>query len=171
MASYYAIRLPVTLDSPLLLKNVDINYEVEYKGEKLFFSKEKIDFAPMTETNFSIPFQAKEIKQNKPYTLKGEFTYIDTNGKKQVEKFEQDFVYKTNENQMDNIVSNLLNVPEEKAEFSYLYLLLLLFIILLLIFFFIFWRRKKKEEDEKKTKNTDEIRSLEKGGNTHVSLK
>jgi len=40
MASYYAIRLPVTLDSPLLLKNVDINYEVEYKGEKLFFSKE-----------------------------------------------------------------------------------------------------------------------------------
>jgi ATP-dependent Zn protease len=131
----------------------------------------------MTETNFSIPFQAKEIKQNKPYTLKGEFTYIDTNGKKQIEKFEQDFVYKTNENQMDNIVSNLLNVPEEKeekAEFSYLALLLLLFIILLLIFFFvIFWRRrkKKKEDDEKKTKNTDEIRSLEKGGNTHVSLK
>mgnify|MGYP001770200159 CR=1 FL=1 len=73
-----------------------------------------------------------------------------------------------------NIVSNLLNVPEEKAEFSYLALLLLLFIILLLIFFFvIFWRRrkKKKEDDEKKTKNTDEIGSLEKGGNTHVSLK
>lgn len=167
MASYYAIRLPVTLDSPLLLKDVDINYEVEYKGEKLFFSKQKIDFAPMTETNFSIPFEAKEIKQNKPYTLKGEITYVDTNGKKQVKEFEQDFVYKVNDNQISNIVSNLLNVPAEKGEFSYLALLLLLLIILLLIFFFvIFWRRKKKEDDEKK--NTDEITSLEKGGNTSV---
>lgn len=125
MPNYYAIRLPITLDSPLLLKNVDIEYEVLFKGKKLFFSKNTIDFAPMTKTNFSLPFEYNEIKQNEPYNLRGKMTYIDKHGAEQIKEFDLTFVYKV-DSDGDNQISKIIKAPIEKAGFPYWLLLLLL---------------------------------------------
>ncbi|MFD1705230.1 WxL protein host-binding domain-containing protein [Siminovitchia sediminis] len=124
MPSYYAVRLPITMDSPLLLKDVQIDYEVEFKGEKLFFSKEKIDFAPMTKTNFSIPFDYEEIEQNKPYILKGTLTYKDKDGVEQTMDFKSQFEYTVKKDKNDNKITKVLKAPIEKGGFPYWILLL-----------------------------------------------
>ncbi|MCM3113643.1 WxL protein peptidoglycan domain-containing protein [Lederbergia lenta] len=147
MPMYYELRLPITLNSPLLLKNIEIEYEVLFKGEKLFFSKENIDYAPMTKTNFSIPFDYKVIEKNKPYTLKGKISYVDQNGVKQVEEFEQKVKYK-DENQDSNFNITNLTKPIVKGGIS-TNLVVLIGMITLLIFFVFFLYRRKNKKDEK----------------------
>lgn len=118
MPSYYAVRLPITLNSPLIFKNGEIDYEVYFKGKKLFFSKEKVDFAPMTKTKFTIPFDYGEIEKNKPYLLKGVLTYTNENGEKKEEPFEFTFKYDPPEEQVKNTITKMLKKPTEKSDLS-----------------------------------------------------
>ncbi|RKJ60262.1 DUF916 domain-containing protein [Butyricicoccus sp. 1XD8-22] len=141
MPSYYTVRLPITLDSPLLLKDVEIDYEVEFKGEKLFFSKESIDFAPMTKTNFAIPFDYEEIQKNKPYILKGSLTYKDKNGAEQIEDFEFKFEYVVKKDKANNTIAKVLKAPIEKSGLPYWALILLLISV---VGYIVYLRLRKK---------------------------
>lgn len=145
MPSYYVVRLPVTLNSPNLLKDVDINYDVEFQGEKIFFSKQKINFAPMTTTNFALPFEYKEIEQNKSYTLKGKVSYVDQNGERQVEEFEQDLIYKNEKDQSSNSFITELKQPIEKGGSFFYWVSLGVLISLIVSFILILFYRKKKK--------------------------
>lgn len=126
MPSYYVVRLPITQHSPLLVTNATVDYQVEFQGKKLFGSVKKIDFAPMTQANFAIPFASKTIEQNKPYTLKGTLTYTDTHGKKQSVSFKKVFEFDGNGKSDGN--GHAFKLPFVKGV-SYWWLLLLLLIL------------------------------------------
>lgn len=147
MASYYTLRLPVDMSSPLMLKEVDIDYQVEYKGEKLFFDQTKIDFAPMTKTNFSIPFNYEEIVENEPYILKGTLTYQDINGKQQAIEFEEEFKYQVQEDNIFNTIVDKLTTPTEvSSNTGIVWILLLLGVSTFLVIFVVLKRKGKKDK-------------------------
>ncbi|MGG0656476.1 WxL protein peptidoglycan domain-containing protein [Rummeliibacillus pycnus] len=150
MATYYAVRLPITLHSPLIIHNANINYKVSHKGKKLFFAKKSMKFAPMTKTNFSIPFDYKEIKQGEIYTLKGELTYTDSSGKEHIQKFEKDFKYE--KDGTTNNIKNMLKAPFDNSH-SWIIYILLLFLLLLILFYL---RKKKENEAEKAVELAEE---------------
>lgn len=145
MPSYYAIRLPITHDSPMLLKDVDIDYEVNFKGKKLFFDKKEIDFAPMTKTNFAIPFDYDEIVEGEAYTIRGTLTFNEK-GKSKVIEFDREFVF--NNESPKNEKTNKLKTPTIKdvKGVSFLYLFLLLIPIIICLWFI---RRKRKKYDNR----------------------
>lgn len=123
MPSYYVVRLPITQHSPLLVTNATVDYQVEFQGEELFGSVKEIDSAPMTQANFAIPFESETIERNKPYTLKGTLTYMDTHGEKQSISFEKVFEFDGNGKPDGN--GNAFEPPFVKGV-SYWWLLLLL---------------------------------------------
>lgn len=152
MATYYAVRLPITLHSPLIVQNGDINYQVSYKGKKLFFAKKSIKFAPMTKTNFSIPFDYDKIEPG-TYILKGTLTYKDEKGNKHIQNFKREFKY---EKDHTNNITNTLKAPFDNTH-SWLLYILLFILLLLLILFILFLRKKKKEKDaEEAVKQAEE---------------
>lgn len=78
MPAYYIIRLPIELNSSLLMKDVLLEYEVfDDKGNLLFESKEEPSFniAPHTQTAFALPWQHDTLEENKEYVIKGELNY------------------------------------------------------------------------------------------------
>lgn len=125
MPSYYVVRLPITQNSPNLLNNMEMEYAVAFQGEELFGSTKEIDFAPMSKANFAIPFEAEEIKKNKPYVLKGALTYIDQDQHEQVIEFEKTFRFDGNTNSDDD--GNTFTPPILDG-ISYWWFLLLLLI-------------------------------------------
>lgn len=140
MPLYYAVRLPITLNSPSLLKDVSIKYLVtNAKKEELFKSEEKriFNFAPKTKANVLFPWEAETIDQSEIYTLKGELSYTDNNGKDIVVPFAKDFKFEENASG----VNNSIFAPKVTGGFNKWYLgFLLLIPAILLIFFFL--RRK-----------------------------
>lgn len=91
LASYYVVRLPITLDAPMIASDVNIDYSVyDYKGKKLFDNnKKEFKFAPNTKANIPLPWEADEITENKLYTLKGT---LEHNGG--VIPFDKGFMFK-----------------------------------------------------------------------------
>lgn len=142
MASYYAVRLPITLKSPLIVNDASIKYKVIHKGKKLFSGNKTLKFAPMTKIFYSIPFDFKEIKEGETYTLKGTLTYTDNNGEKHKQKFEKEFKY---EKASSNPIINKLKAPFDNNASWIVFILLLAFILLILI---ILYLKKKKKEKE-----------------------
>lgn len=132
MPSYYAIRLPVTHDKPLITKNVNLIYEVKDKhGDTLFKSPKGLvqDFAPQTEVNISIPYESEDIVKNEEYTIKGKFV----KGNKVV-PFEKNFKY-TSDGDVENR-GKTLTTPYIKG--NWLNLLWLLPLLLIPILYYIF---------------------------------
>lgn len=139
MPLYYAVRLPITLKSSSLVKEVSIKYLVtNAKKEELFKSEEKrmFNFAPKTKANVLFPWQADTIDESEVYTLKGEMTYIDQNSEKQVVEFERDFKFEADAKG----VQSSIFAPTITGGFNYWYLSVLL--LLPIIFFLIYLRRK-----------------------------
>lgn len=153
MPSYFAIRLPITLDSPVLVQDAMINYEVLYKEEKLFDNEKNIDFAPYTKTNVSIPFEHEEIKENGEYVIKGALIYEDENGNVIEKKFEEMFKY-VKEDKV-NEVAKMLKAPFDGNGVSPYWFLLLLPLIGWLAF--VLWKRKKDNDEGSDADSTVEI--------------
>jgi len=137
MPSYYVIRLPITLNSPLF-KKVNFDYEVHQASDILFSNNNELDFAPQTRTNIALPWEHEEIEREVTYLLKGELTYKDQSGKKQTKKIEKEFMFKRDKNEVT--VFDTLKAPLEKNGFS-MYWLLMFVIVIGLVYFYI---RKKK---------------------------
>jgi cbb3-type cytochrome oxidase subunit 3 len=161
MPSYYVFRLPITLNSPILLQDIDLAYEVDLEGKQLFSSETSFDFAPMTKTNFAIPYEYEELLKDKPYTLKGEVTYTDQNGEKQVQQFEKVIEYKDEKAGLRALLTTL-KIPVEKNGTTYWVLPFFLICIPLIIFliFFLYRRKKKKEEEEDKNENEEKTEEI-----------
>ena len=77
MPSYYAIRLPISLDAPLLVNGTEIKYIVKHNDKELFSGQKEFSFAPLTKVNMAIPFEYEEIINNEIYDVLGEIIYID----------------------------------------------------------------------------------------------
>lgn len=146
MPSYYAIRLPITLDAPVLNQDVTINYQVLLNDEELFRNEKEMKFAPYTQTNVSIPYELDEIKNNKDYVLKGELIYTDKDGNKQGKAFEQTFDY-VSESKTSPFV-NLFNKPMVQNETSIGSKVLIFSFVVLILIGTTTWyiRRRKKAE-------------------------
>lgn len=145
MPSYYAVRLPIELKSPLLVKDTELTYDVSFKGEDLFGGIEKISFAPKTETNFSLPFDYEEIEENEVYVIKGTLKYKDRDDNEQTLDFEEEFEYVKNDT-VTNKVTERLKAPVVGTGIAlYWYLLGVLGVILGV---YLYKRRKDKEETE-----------------------
>lgn len=160
LPSYFAVRLPVSFNSPIILDGVELEYEVFLEGEKLFFSKQDMKFAPMTKTSFTLPFEHNEIKAGETYTLKGKLSFEDAEGNitnelleenmmfdkvevfkdgdKNVVTFEQDMIYEDNSKSITTIAKKLIQ-PTVKDN-SWLFLLL---IPIFLIIAFLLLRKRK----------------------------
>lgn len=139
MPLYYAVRLPITLNSSSLLKDVSIKYLVtNAKKEELFKSEEKriFNFAPKTKANVLFPWEAETIDKSATYTLEGELTYIDNNGKEIVTPFTKDFKFEESKEG----VSDSMFAPKSTGGFNYWYLGLLLLVPL--AFLLLYLRRK-----------------------------
>lgn len=157
MPSYYVFRLPITLNSPILMQDINLAYEVDLEGKKLFSSETSFDYAPMTKTNFAIPYEYEELLKDKPYTLKGELTYTDQNGETQVQQFEKVIEYKDEEAGL-NALFTTLKIPLEKNGTAYTVLPFFLIPLILFIFFLIYRRKKKKKDKENENEEkTEEI--------------
>lgn len=156
MPMYYAVRLPITLDVPLLLKDVEFDYEVYFKGKKLFFNKKEIDFAPMTKANFAIPFEHNELIKGKEYLLKGKLGYKDSDGEKKTIYFERSFIFHGDSE--DGLFKKLRTPNVKDTSLWYLLLLLIPFIIWML------FRRKYEyvlySDDSEFVKVIDETHEL-----------
>lgn len=145
MPAYYAIRLPISLDSPLLIKNAALDYTVMNRtGENLFASRSQnpINFTPNTITNISIPWDHSGIKVGEHYKIKGTFTY---NG--QSIQFEKEFTFnpdgKTNQN------SNKFKTPTIEKDNIFPWWLIISITILaatIIILFIIIYRKKKVKQ-------------------------
>ncbi|AIF68386.1 hypothetical protein GZ22_18285 (plasmid) [Terribacillus saccharophilus] len=157
MPSYYVFRLPITLNSPILMQDINLEYEVDLEGKKLFSSETSFDYAPMTKTNFAIPYEYEELLKDKPYTLKGEVTYTDQNGETQVQQFEKVIEYKDEEAGLDALLTTL-KIPLEKNGTAYWVLPFFLIPLIFFIFFLIYRRKKKKKDKENENQEkTEEI--------------
>ncbi|SEO07010.1 Protein of unknown function C-terminal [Terribacillus saccharophilus] len=157
MPSYYVFRLPIILNSPILMQDINLAYEVDLEGKKLFSSETSFDYAPMTKTNFAIPYEYEELLKDRPYTLKGEVTYMDQNGETQVQQFEKVIEYKDEEAGLDALLTTL-KIPLEKNGAAYWVLPFFLIPLIFFIFFLIYRRKKKKKNEENKNEEkTEEI--------------
>lgn len=93
MPAYYAIRLPVSLDAPLL-KKLMLDYEVLQDNELLFEGNGEFDFAPMTKSELILAWEHDKIVENKPYVLKGVFKYKGIDKVEKTLEFEKEFIFK-----------------------------------------------------------------------------
>ncbi len=141
MPAYFAIRLPVTLDAPVLQQNVSIDYQVMHQNKQLFGNQKEFNFAPYTKTNVSIPYEHDEIKENENYIIKGELTYRNQHGNEFVKEFEETFIYEKDKNV--STVMNTLKAPIEKGG-SPLWMTLLLIVPIALIIAWMIHKKKKK---------------------------
>lgn len=142
MPAYYAIRIPLTLDAPILQQDVQLTYEVRYNNETLFENEKNFDFAPYTKTNISLPFEHNEIVPNEEYTVVGALMYENKQGDRITEPFEETFIYEK-ENDV-NTAMNTLSAPIEKGSFPKWPLLL--FVIPFVVILYIL-RKKRKAID------------------------
>ncbi|MGG0888907.1 WxL protein peptidoglycan domain-containing protein [Cytobacillus horneckiae] len=136
MPSLYALRLPITNNSPLLLKETSLDYEVwDYKGEKVFGS-DKIDFlfnfAPNTKANIAIPWDNEVLSEGKTYKITGQVKYQDKSY-----PFEKEFTFK-NDGDKYSSVDNIVPVIGENWNWLVVAICILLGLIL-----FILWKRRK----------------------------
>lgn len=135
MPSYYAIRLPITQEAPLLVKDVSLEYEVwNYQSEKIFGSEIKnlYNFAPKTKTNIALPWDHDEIEQDKTYILKGKLKYKDKNNAIKEIDFTREFIFNGDSSLKYKNIRDL-ETPVIKSSFNWLWLLLLL--IPLIVYF------------------------------------
>lgn len=135
LSSYYVVRLPITLDAPMIVNDVNIDYSVhDYKGKKLFENnKREYKFAPHTKTNIPLPWETDEIQENKKYTLKGTLEYSG-----EVIEFEEAFIFKGDKKGLGEVG---FKVPDIDKGILMWVLALILLIVLLLMLYLI--RRKK----------------------------
>lgn len=130
MPAYYVVRLPLMLDAPYLKNDLSIEYTILKESERaneLFKGDKLISFAPKTETNLMLPWEAEEIERDVPYIIEGTLTYLDEKGAEQVLEFEREFMYET---EKVGIIETLrLKVPEVLEEKSWLWFVLALPII------------------------------------------
>lgn len=151
MPSYYVVRLPITLDTPLF-KKVDFDYEVLYKDDVLFKNENSYEFTPMSKTNISLAWEHDEIKKNKEYLLKGKLKYKDLEGNEQVREIEETFIYTGTESKKG--LFETLKAPLETGNFNWYWLLLLI----PLVGVYVYYQkrlRKDNEEDTSKEDKTD----------------
>ncbi len=153
MANYYAVRLPVSLKQPLLLENITLDYEVDYQGKTLFSSQEDINFAPMSKTNLSIPFDYKNIKVNEPYQIKAQLTYKE-NGEVKTTTYESTFLYKGKKHQVVNNGMQKRSTPEE-VNHSFK-LLIMMFIVAIPIFIALILIYKQRKEDQRNINSSND---------------
>lgn len=139
MPAYYAIRLPITLNSPEL-KKVKIEYEVSKDSSILFTGNSEYDFSPMSKVKAVLPWDADSIKTNENYKLTGKLTY-KLNGEEKIEPFEFNFTYKSNDGFIENLANKIKRPFEENPGFAWIILLPIIGLIGLIFFF----RRKNKE--------------------------
>lgn len=165
MPSYYGVRLPITLNSPLLLEEINLEYDVLLEGKTLFFSKEEIKFAPMTKTNFMIPWEKDEIEKGKTYTLKGKLTYRDQNGNEQTEAFEKEFSLE--DEALEVAEAKVLNTPDITGPFWGWWLLSLIPLILLLMYML----KKSDRQYVLYSGNADAVLILEEGHELFTKVK
>jgi len=155
MPSYFAIRLPVTLDAPVLQQNVSIDYQVMYQNKQLFGNQKEFNFAPFTKTNLAIPYEHDEIKENENYTIKGELTYQDQQGNEIVKEFEETFKYEKSKD--ESTVIKTLKAPIENGKFPLWTILLLIGPVAL----FVWVIRKKRKKENTETPETLSIKTEE----------
>ena len=136
--SYFAMRLPISLNAPRLNNDVNLSYEVfdDVDEPALFSGEQVINFAPHTSADISLPFNYAEIESNHEYTLKGTLSYKD--GDKSFDlPFERTFSYIVGENE-DTVESDLLLVPKvvgtETNRYPWYVYFIGLFVILVTIF-------------------------------------
>jgi len=139
MPSFYAIRLPISLHSPLLMNDVALDYVVSHEEKKLFESKGmySFNFAPESKANFALPWDNEEIEEGETYTIKGTLTY-QSNGEKSLD-FEKEFTFTTGANQME--LGKDLSPPNVKG--INIWLLLAALLVLFLILFMLVRNRYK----------------------------
>lgn len=142
MPSYFAIRLPISLDSPLLVKDSEVKYQVKNKGEKLFSGQKEFSFAPFTKVNMSIPFEHEEIKNNETYEVIGEIIYKDKEGNEIKKDFEGSFKYRKEKEVNEN--TSLLKAPVEKSNFP-MWGVLVVIIPMVVIVFLVYRNRKLRK--------------------------
>lgn len=136
MPAYYAVRLPVTLNAPLL-KKLDLDYQIIKDGETLFEGEGEYDFAPMTKTELSLAWEHEKIEENTPYVLKGVFSYKDIDGKEKTMNFEKEFVFKGDE---EGNTLKTLTTPIVEKDVSILFFFLIPLIVLVVAY--LLWIRK-----------------------------
>lgn len=131
MPAYYAVRLPVTLNAPLL-KKLDLDYQIIKDGETLFEGEGEYDFAPMTKTELSLAWEHEKIEEKTPYVLKGTLSYKDVDGEEKTLDFEKEFVFEGDE--QDGSLKTL-TVPIIEKDVSILLFVLILVLVLLGVLF------------------------------------
>ena len=138
MPSYFAMRLPITLNAPRLNNDVHLSYEVfdNLDEPALFTGEQVLNFAPHTSADISLPFNYAEIEPDHDYTLKGTLSYKD--GDKSLDlPFERTFHYVAGESQ-DTVESDSLLVPKvvgtETNHYPWYVYFIGLFVILVVIF-------------------------------------
>lgn len=147
MPAYFAVRLPVTFNVPLL-KKLNLDYEVLYKGKQLFANKRNFDFAPKTKTNIALAWEHDEIKKNEIYVLKGTLSY-NLDGKTFKIPFEKEFKYTPDKKY--GIDLDVLKTPEVKDS-SLWWLLLIAIVILTIVIYY-----RKKKQDKQKVKQIENV--------------
>lgn len=140
MPSYYAIRLPVTMESPTF-KNTKVVYDVLLDGEKQFGTNLEYEFTPKSKTNISLPWELESIKTDKTYRIRGYIEYSE-DGKDTFEPFDFTFKHKSDESIVDKITSPFVK-PLEEGEFPWLLFITLLASIIIIIGILIARKRKR----------------------------
>lgn len=136
MPALYALRLPITNDSSILLKDISLDYEVwDYKGEKVF-GADKIDyvfnFAPNTKANIAIPWDHEKLSENKTYKITGEIKYQGENY-----PFEKEFTFK---NEADTY--SAINHTRPTIDKDWTWLLITLGMLTGIVMFLL-WKRRR----------------------------
>lgn len=175
MPTYYAIRLPITLDTPKLVKGVSIDYVVkDAEMNELFKGKglTSLDFAPESKANFALPWETEDITRDEEYTVTGKLTYED-----KVVEFDKTFVF---EGEVESSSTGIdLSTPNVNGFSNWWWLLIIPLALLPLLLLFLMRRNKyilfkevssvpaiigkddsdyKKLEHISKAKNEDELR-------------
>ena len=149
MPSYYAVRLPITLESPHH-RGAKLEYQV-LDGEKELFSNElKMNMTPKSKTNYALIWEHDKIERNKPYTLKGKLTYLDKDDEAVTKEFEKEFVYTGKERKVNDSPKGF-TVPFEKGGFPIWALILITLVVVAAVGFIL-----KKKKGEKIQKETDD---------------
>lgn len=130
MPSYYAIRLPVTMESPTF-KSAELVYDVLLDDEVQFGANLEYEFTPKSKTNVSLPWELETIKTDKTYRIKGYIGYLE-NGEEAHEPFDFTFKHKADESIVDKVTSPFMK-PLEEGRFPWLLFFTLSIIIIITI--------------------------------------
>lgn len=101
MPSYYIIKTPITNNSPYLIQDAVLEYNVLLDNTELFKGSLECDFAPNTYTELYIPFDYNKIIDSKEYDVKYELVYSVDGSEYSTGIIEEKFEYKKEEN--DNV--------------------------------------------------------------------